>query len=165
MTLATIRQEQVMTTMDSKTAKLTSLCACGNPKRASKQICTTCSFLQYIKSTNYTIPTKVCACGSPKKPGALCCTVCDGALQNYIETRTKREGANFSKAQLKKYMNKRQGIGVAGKCSLCDGNYIFGGNNPQPILDDYDARCCDDCNHAVVAPVRFDNIKKYGRAY
>ena len=143
----------------------TTLCTCGRHKRESKQTCTLCSFYQYIKSTNYTIPTKICACGSPKKAGALCCDVCDDALHNYMENRTKREGANFSKSQFKKYVNKRQGIGVAGKCSLCDGNYILGGNNPQPVIDDFDARCCDLCDDGVVMPARIKHINEYGRAY
>lgn len=139
------------------------VCACGNVKKASKPTCTYCSYIQYIRGTKDTIPTRFCACGNSKKQGALSCSVCAKALQYYLERRTKYEGLN--KAKFLKSIRKNHGIGVAGKCSLCDGNYIFGGNNPQPIIDDYDARCCDRCNDTIVSPARINHIKKYGRAY
>ena len=139
------------------------VCACGNAKKASKPTCTLCSFYQYIRGTKETIATEVCACGSPKEAGELSCSVCDKALNNYLERREKYEG--FNKTKFMKSIRKDHGIGVAGKCSLCDGNYIFGGNNPQPVIDDYDARCCDGCSDTVVSAARINHIKKYGRAY
>jgi len=139
------------------------VCACGNSKRASKPTCTICSFVQYIRGTKETIPTKVCACGSPKEAGLLCCPVCNEALNHYLERRAKYESLN--KTKFLKSMRKNHGIGVAGKCSLCDGNYIFGGNNPQPVIDNYDARCCDRCDGTVVWQARINHIRKYGRAY
>ena len=139
------------------------LCECGNTKGASNLTCSVCSFYQWIRGTNDTIPTKVCACGSPKKAGALSCDVCDKALQQYLERRSKREGLN--KSRFLKSIRQGHGIGVSGKCSLCDDNYIFGGNNPQPVIDDYDARCCDKCSDTVVVSARINHIKKYGRPY
>jgi len=139
------------------------VCACGNTKRASKPTCTFCSFVQYIRGTKDTIRTKSCACGNPKEAGALCCSICDKALHDYLERRIKYEGLN--KAKFMKSIRKDHGIGVAGKCSLCDGNYIFGGNNPQPIIDDYDARCCDNCEETFVLKARMNHIRKIGRAY
>lgn len=141
----------------------TAVCECGSTKKASKPTCNMCSFIEYIRGTKHTIPTKTCACGNSKGAGALCCSVCDKSLSLYLDHRVKYEGLN--KAKFLKSMRKDHGIGVAGKCSLCEGNYIFGGNNPQPVIDDYDARCCDVCNDTVVTPARFNQIKKYGRAY
>jgi len=141
----------------------TTVCDCGRAKKASKQTCNLCSFYEYTRGTGETIPTNVCACGNPKDVGALCCDACDKALHYYLDFRTKYEG--LDKAKFLKAMRKSHGIGVAGKCSLCDGNYIFGGNNPQPAIDDYDARCCKKCEVAVVGPARANHIRKYGKAY
>jgi len=148
--------------MTSKSATPTK-CACGNPKKVSKPTCTLCSFIEYIRGTKDTIPTKVCAYGDSKKTGALCCPACDKALHQYLERRNKN--VCFNKTEFLKYMRKDHGIGVAGKCSLCDGNYIFGGNNPQPIIDDYDARCCDRCEEDVVFPARIKRISSGKFAY
>lgn len=132
------------------------ICECGNTKKASKSICTTCSFIQYIRGTKDTISTKICACGNSKQAGVLSCAVCEKALRHYLDHRTKYEGLN--QAAFIKNISKKHGIGVAGKCSLCDGNYIFGGNNPQPVIDDYDARCCEKCNTEIVDPARLRRI-------
>jgi len=142
---------------------MSTVCACGRSKREDKPTCTLCSFYQYIRGTKETIPTKVCACGNNKRAGDLCCSVCDISLHHYLEYRSKCVGLN--KAEFLESMRKDHGIGVAGECSLCDGNYIFGGNNPQPVIDDYDARCCDRCNGMVVSQARASHFRKYGRAY
>lgn len=39
-------------------------------------------------------------------------------------------------------------------CSICNGPFCGIGNNPQPILADPDARCCDNCNLHMVLPER-----------
>jgi len=50
------------------------------------------------------------------------------------------------------------------KCSICDSEINGFGNNPQPVSKnnkplEISERCCDDCNLAVVMPVReFDFI-------
>lgn len=150
-------------TLDTACPVSTTICACGNAKKASKPTCTLCSFLEYIKGTKDTIPTKICACGNLKKPGALCCSECDKALRFYLDIRAKDKG--FNKVKFLESIRKNHGIGIAGKCSLCGGNYIFGGNNPQPVIDDYDARCCERCDAEIVLPARLNHIKKYGRVY
>ena len=54
------------------------------------------------------------------------------------------------------------------KCSICGDDLVpFGlevkdaemvwGNNPQPIINDASARCCDGCNFSVVIPARMAN--------
>lgn len=139
------------------------ICACGNAKKASKPTCTFCSFIEYIRGTKETIPTNVCACGNLKDSGELSCPECDKALRYYLDICAKHEGLN--KAEFLKSIRENRGIGVAGKCSLCGGNYIFGGNNPQPVIDDYDACCCERCDAEIVTPARFRHIKKFGRAY
>ena len=49
-----------------------------------------------------------------------------------------------------------------GICSLCGGVYDHYGNNPMPLIDDFDARCCDRCNEEKVVPARcriMDHLK------
>ena len=154
---------ETKTNTNAKNSVSATICECGNAKRASKQTCSFCSFCEWIRGTGDTIPTEVCACGNSKKAGALSCEICDKALCYYLEHRVKYEG--LDKARFLKHIRKNNGIGVAGKCSLCDGNYIFGGNNPQPVIDDYDARCCEQCDVEIVVPARINHIKRYGRAY
>lgn len=150
-------------TMNTKNHVSATICECGNTKRASKSTCTFCSFTQWIRGTKDTIPTKVCACGNAKESGALSCRICDKALRRYLDRRARYEG--LDEAKFWEFIRDKHGIGVAGKCSLCGENYIFGGNNPQPVIDDYAARCCDKCNDTIVAPARSNHIKKYGRTY
>ena len=41
------------------------------------------------------------------------------------------------------------------KCCLCDAEFIGGfGNNPDPVVVKWDARCCDACNTNTVIPAR-----------
>ena len=51
------------------------------------------------------------------------------------------------------------------KCCIC-GKEIEGfGNNPWPINNDVEAKCCDDCNWGVVIPARIDGLyRKEGRS-
>ena len=39
-------------------------------------------------------------------------------------------------------------------CSICGRPYTGMGNNPQPVIDNFDRRCCDECNYNVVVPAR-----------
>lgn len=45
-------------------------------------------------------------------------------------------------------------IQETGTCSLCGQPYEHYGNNPQPVLDRYEQRCCDKCNWELVVPAR-----------
>ena len=40
------------------------------------------------------------------------------------------------------------------KCCLCDKVMEGYGNNPDPLVIDDDAECCDDCNSTKVIPAR-----------
>ena len=42
----------------------------------------------------------------------------------------------------------------AGCCCLCGEPYTNFGNNPWPLIEGEDARCCDDCNATEVIPAR-----------
>jgi len=148
------------TNSSTNTSASPTVCACGNTKRTYKPTCTFCSFIEYIRGTKDTIPTMICACGSFKEPGALSCSACNKALENYLELRIKNEGKYFNKTKFMKCIHKNHGIGVAGKCSLCGENYIFGGNNPQPVIDDFDARCCETCDKTVVISARVAAMKE-----
>lgn len=46
------------------------------------------------------------------------------------------------------------------KCCICGEEFEGYGNNPAPVVEDEDARCCDGCNLASVIPARFDEIMK-----
>ena len=46
------------------------------------------------------------------------------------------------------------------KCCLC-GCFFHGyGNNPYPLCpeDDYESRCCDECDNLYVIPARIEKI-------
>lgn len=48
------------------------------------------------------------------------------------------------------------------RCCLC-GEYFEGhGNNPYPLCDkdDYDSRCCNDCDTLFVIPARMKLLSK-----
>ena len=36
-------------------------------------------------------------------------------------------------------------------CSICEVEFSGYGNNPQPLLEDINQRCCNDCNSYVTA--------------
>jgi len=41
------------------------------------------------------------------------------------------------------------------KCVLCNDIFIGGyGNNPDPVVKEWSARCCDACNASIVLPAR-----------
>lgn len=39
-------------------------------------------------------------------------------------------------------------------CCICGQKFMGWGNNPWPVVDNEDARCCDDCNSGTVIPAR-----------
>lgn len=39
-------------------------------------------------------------------------------------------------------------------CCICGKKFTGWGNNPYPVVDDDDARCCDICNEMRVLPAR-----------
>lgn len=44
-------------------------------------------------------------------------------------------------------------------CSICGENYVGWGANPHPVIDTQkyeEARCCGDCDSAVVIPTRIE---------
>lgn len=40
------------------------------------------------------------------------------------------------------------------KCCFCGKEFHGYGNNPAPVINDKDAKCCDSCNWKVVVPRR-----------
>jgi len=41
------------------------------------------------------------------------------------------------------------------ECVLCNETFIGGfGNNPEPVVKEWSARCCDACNTNIVIPAR-----------
>ncbi len=46
-------------------------------------------------------------------------------------------------------------------CCICGQKFTGWGNNPYPVVDDDDARCCDMCNQMRVLPARLAQM--YGR--
>lgn len=43
-------------------------------------------------------------------------------------------------------------------CCICKKDFIGFGNSPYPLChkDDYDSKCCDNCNLNYVTPARMD---------
>lgn len=39
-------------------------------------------------------------------------------------------------------------------CCICHKDFEGWGNNPWPVVNDYDAECCDECNWEKVVPAR-----------
>lgn len=50
-------------------------------------------------------------------------------------------------------------------CCICGQKFTGWGNNPYPVVDDDDARCCDMCNQTRVLPARMAQMfsKKEGK--
>lgn len=46
-------------------------------------------------------------------------------------------------------------------CCICGKEYEGHGNNPQPVVMDDDARCCDECNMNVVLPARIRKMEEH----
>ena len=45
-------------------------------------------------------------------------------------------------------------------CCICGKPQTGWGNNPWPVNEDENTRCCDRCNVDVVIPARFDHIMR-----
>lgn len=45
-------------------------------------------------------------------------------------------------------------------CCICGEKFTGWGNNPWPVVEDEDARCCNDCNDTVVLAARTRNMAK-----
>ena len=51
-------------------------------------------------------------------------------------------------------------MSVIHTCSLCGVSFTGYGHNPQPLIDDINARCCDDCNTNLVLVARIGNYMR-----
>lgn len=49
------------------------------------------------------------------------------------------------------------------KCCLCGKEITDFGNNPWPLRNDVDDRCCDDCNMEKVIPARLAQMRSNGK--
>ena len=43
-------------------------------------------------------------------------------------------------------------------CCICGKHFEGWGNNPYPVNNHPDCRCCDDCNYEYVIPARLELI-------
>lgn len=48
------------------------------------------------------------------------------------------------------------------KCCICGRTFNGYGNNPWPVVNDPEARCCDQCNDEKVIPARILQIMENG---
>ncbi len=46
------------------------------------------------------------------------------------------------------------------KCCFCGQEFKGWGNNPEPLNHDENARCCDECDGALVIPARIYLLTK-----
>lgn len=44
------------------------------------------------------------------------------------------------------------------KCCICGKRIVGYGNNPYPVVDDDEARCCDECNSKYVIVARLARL-------
>ncbi len=47
-----------------------------------------------------------------------------------------------------------------GICCICGKEYTHWGNNPWPVSENVNDRCCDDCNFSVVLAARLGLMNK-----
>ena len=47
-------------------------------------------------------------------------------------------------------------------CSICGGKFIGWGNNPWPVTEGENYRCCDACNEIHVIPARLERMVTQG---
>lgn len=45
-------------------------------------------------------------------------------------------------------------------CCVCGCEFEGYGNNPYPLVNDEEARCCDECDDAVVIPARIEALNE-----
>ena len=45
------------------------------------------------------------------------------------------------------------------KCAICKREFYGIGNNPDPVVKDEIARCCNRCNEEIVIPARIEQLK------
>ena len=104
-----------------------------------------------------------CACGRPKERNEVACPACMKELIYNMAphvTPDKQIATLAGYISLDDYLGrlKKRGVGPTGKCAICGGNYVLGGHNPHPALEDEDARCCGRCNDNVVVTARDEEI-------
>ena len=44
------------------------------------------------------------------------------------------------------------------RCCICGKKFVGYGNNPYPVVDNDDARCCDECNSTYVIMARLARL-------
>ena len=94
-------------------------------------------------------------------------TTCGKVIEfsNYVPDLEGRinELANYESVNVNEFISflESQKLGSVGKCAICSHIYVYSGNNPAPVINDDDARCCSKCNAEVVIPARFASIKRH----
>jgi len=108
------------------------------------------------KKTNSGVNTKrVCVCGrtiwkNSKYP------LCANCMKD-VHVRFRYLKAYYGEEYFIQWLEKEEDYGV-GKCAICGNNYTFMGNNPFPIVNDEDSRCCAICDGTVVLDARIDLV-------
>jgi hypothetical protein len=100
---------------------------------------------------------KQCVCGSPKPIGPYCCEKCRDDWDYIVIRRLTDEDSIEREIEIA----EKYGLGPAGVCCICGGNFVWGGNSPWPVVEprgDENPRCCARCNDEVVIPARIEKI-------
>jgi hypothetical protein len=84
----------------------------------------------------------------------LTCSKCDQDLAYYLNRNIK---TGLDVPRFIDHM-KDHGFGPVGTCVICGKNYVYGGNNPSPVVKDEGARCCFACHDEVVIPTRTESV-------
>jgi len=114
--------------------------------------------------------TKKCACGNAKLENEIACPECMEDLEYIIASQMTKDGkilTAFDEMTVGEFITScpEHGIGPVGICAICGGHYVFGGNNPYPVIDDEESRCCSKCNREFVIPTRMAITKIRSRAH
>jgi len=98
-----------------------------------------------------------CDCGNPKSHDEMSCEECSLDLNYIVGTNPSIVYMMPGGITVSEFLKsvKKHGVDPVGTCAICEVKYIRGGNNPNPVITDDDARCCRRCYNEIVIPARF----------
>lgn len=103
------------------------------------------------------VATCTCECGNLMLSSDTACKSCMRDLKNRIKKDTADE------AKINEFLKAVKSIGSVGKCAICGENYVWGGYNPSPVIEDKEFRCCSYCNDNEVMTARFEAVVSKAR--
>ena len=88
---------------------------------------------------------KRCACGnSANYKHAVCSTCMSDAKRQFSDIMKHYDAGRFIKWAI------TSSTSITGVCTVCGCNYTFNSDNPDPIIDNEDAHCCNICHDLFI---------------